>query len=113
MDGVARARPDGWTAWLEHARTESPSPRTASRSARATDCRNAPLIARRRSGCGTLPVPHSFSREMSNMFCPKCGQTLADDAKVCVSCGAPIPGAESSGPDASRGQAAGASPGAE
>lgn len=47
------------------------------------------------------------------MFCPKCGQTLADDAKVCVSCGAPIAGADSSGPNASQGQGAGTSPGAE
>lgn len=39
------------------------------------------------------------------MFCSKCGQTLADDAKVCMSCGTPVSGAGASG-------SGGSSPGA-
>ncbi|HET7260375.1 MAG TPA: YIP1 family protein [Casimicrobiaceae bacterium] len=37
------------------------------------------------------------------MFCSKCGQTLADDAKTCLSCGAPVSGASSSGSGSSQG----------
>ncbi|MBS0328129.1 MAG: YIP1 family protein [Proteobacteria bacterium] len=37
------------------------------------------------------------------MFCSKCGQTLADDAKTCLSCGAPVAGAGSTGGGSSPG----------
>lgn len=50
------------------------------------------------------------------MFCSNCGQTLADDAKTCMSCGAPVGGAKASESDASAGgggaSGSGASPGA-
>ena len=49
------------------------------------------------------------------MFCSKCGQTLADDAKTCSSCGAPVSGSSASGAGSSTGssgssQAGGAAP---